>query len=259
MTTPDVDQVVHEIHEGRVRKGSVRSRLPECVTRTRFGPGPVMVQSAAVLAAVTTTATRCAPWLRCYVGPRLWSVCAEDQGDWCSCSAVWQRLPDGRIEYEHTGLACWPAGAGVVLVARSRGLPKVMTTVHHEIWHAVEHTGLAPDDVAVIDVVAARGTEQPGHYLASALERRARLYAAWASARDEGWRPGCPLRRVDRVCEYVYSGGLARDVARRGVGRSQVGLVGHAKTAAGMLVSWPMPAIWITAGLVVAARWGLAS
>ena len=110
-----VDVAVHRICGGRVRSGTVRSRLPSCVTRSRFEAGPLMPQGADVLTAVVSTVTRCAPWLRVYVGPRLWSECAADDTDAYACRATLRPLPDGRVQYEHHGLAYW--GDGVLLVA----------------------------------------------------------------------------------------------------------------------------------------------
>jgi hypothetical protein len=92
----------------------------------------------------------------------------------------------------------------------------------------------------------------PGVYLHSAVERRARLYESWASARDEGWRPlaigGWPVRRLDRVLLYVHGGGLARDIARRGAAREQAGPLHRAARqclACGQaLFVWPLCLLW---------------
>ncbi len=145
----DVDDAVHVIHRGRVITGTVRSRLPACVEGLSWYEPGVVPHAAEALAAVAEVATRCVPWARVYLGPRIFS---------------------------------------------------------------------ATETADVVDRAAARGQPRPGQYLDSAVERRARLYECWASAWDEGWRPvavlGRPLRRVDRVCAYVRSGRLARDVAR---------------------------------------------
>ena len=97
-------------------------------------------------------------------------------------------------------------------MASAARLPAVVSTVHHEVWHAVERRHLHPDDVAYVTAAVARGQPRPGVYLASPVERRARLYEAWASAVDEGWRPS-RRRRLDRILSYVHSGAMARDVS----------------------------------------------
>ncbi len=244
-----MDDAVHLIHRGRIVHGTVRSRLPECVDGVSWYEPGVVPHAPEALAAVAAVVTRCALWARVYVGPRLWSVAATaDVADY-DCRPTVRHQPDGRTEYEHHGRACW--GDRVILCTSAARLPAVLATVHHEVWHEVEHTCLSAADVAAVDCAAARGDARPGEYLASAVERRARLYEAWASAHDEGWRPaallGWPLRRVDRVCAYVHSGALARDVARGRAVRSRVGPAGLVGRWVAVTVSAPA-----TAGLLPA-------
>ena len=159
---------------------------------------------------------RCAPWVRAYVGPRLWEVmdveCPVEPGRY-------YRMHDGKMAAENGGVAL--VEHDVILVAITCSLPYVRDTLHHEIWHVADLRagGLNQEDVAAVDASVARGVAQPTAYLNSAWERRARAYAAWAVAYDEGWRPaailGIPLSRTDRVFGYVYSGSYARDVAAR--------------------------------------------
>lgn len=93
-----------------------------------------------------------------------------------------------------------------------------METLHHEIWHAVECHHLSPEAVEIVSTAVEGGRHRPGYYLASAVERRARLYASWACAVDEGHqlvlskRTGEPVSELDRVFLHVYSGELARAV-----------------------------------------------
>lgn len=91
-----------------------------------------------------------------------------------------------------------------------------LATLHHGIWHIVEHHVVAGDFQAV-DAVAGAGHPLPGHYLGSQVERRARLNQSWACSYDEGWRPvslfGIPVSRVNRVFLSVYRGDLAGVVA----------------------------------------------
>lgn len=235
------DMAVHEIHRGRVRTGSTRTRLPACADGLSWYEPGVTPHAAETLAAVVAVATRCAPWVRLYLGPRLWSVCDTADADDYACRPTVRHLPGGRTEYEHHGRACWHDG--VILCTSAARLPAAMATLHHEVWHEVERTRLAAADVAAVDRAATRGDPRPGDYLACAVERRARLYESWACAWDEGWRPasvlGWPIRRVDRVCVYVHGGGLARDVARHGAARPQVGLPGMLAQA----LAWPPLAI----------------
>lgn len=217
------DTAVHEIHHGRVRTGSVRTRLPTC-SDSWYELGPVMLHANAVLESLRETATRCVPGIRIFLGPRL---CRRRGGD-CDDSYTWRpnirHTPDGEIEYEHHGLACYTGK--VILVASACRLPSAMNIIHHEIWHTCEHLYLHPNDVGIVSRSVAGGIPQPGDYLDSATERRARQYESWASAVDEGWRSlavfGWPLRRIDRVFAYVHGGRLARDLARHGAARPQV-------------------------------------
>ena len=251
-----MDDAVHMIHRGRIVHGTVLSRLPECVRgRSWYEPG-VVPHAAETLAAVVAVVTRCAPWVRVYLGPRLWSVCDTADADDYACRPVVRHLLDGRTEYEHHGRSCWDDG--VILCTSAARLPAALATVHHEIWHEVERVRLSAADVAAVDRAAARGDPRPGDYLASAVERRARLYESWACAWDEGWRPasliGWPLRRVDRVCSYVHSGRLALDVSRGRVVLPRVGPAGMACRWVASSVSAPATA-GVLPALVAALVW----
>ena len=251
-----MDDAVHMIHGGRVVRGTVRSRLPECVDGLSWYEPGIVPHAPEALAAVAAVVTRCTPCARVYLGPRLWSVAATaDVADY-DCRPTVRHLPDGRTEYEHHGRACW--GDRVILCTSAARLPAVLATVHHEVWHEVEHTRLSAADVAAVDRAAARGDPRPGDYLASAIERRARLYESRARARDEGWRPasllGWPLRRVDRVCAYVHSGALAKDVTRGRMVLPRVGPAGLAFRWVAATVSAPATA-GILPALVAALVW----
>ena len=247
---------VHLIHRGRIVHGTVRSRLPPCVEELSWYEPGTVPHAGETLAAVTAVVSRCAPWVRDYLGPRLWSACDTADVDDYACRPSVRHLPGGRTEYEHHGRACWDKE--VILCTSGCRLPAALATVHHEVWHAVERTCLAAADVAAMDRAAARGDPRPGDYLASAVERRARLYESWACAHDEGWRPaallGWPLRRVDRVCAYVHSGALARDVARGRAVRPRVGPAGLVGRWVAATVSVPATA-GILPALVAALVW----
>lgn len=191
------------------------SRLPACVVGTRFEPGATMPQNADVLAAIVSTITRCAPWVRLYLGPRVWSTVDACEIDAYSCRPNVKILPDGCVDYEHHGIAY--TTEDVIMIASSARLTAVMPTLHHEIWHSVERMHLQEDDISVVNRAVVCGQSRPGAYLNSSIERRARLYEAWSTAVDEGWRPmsiaGRPVRRLDRVMAYVYGGYLACDIA----------------------------------------------
>ena len=70
------DDAVHLIHRDRIIRGTVRSRLPGCVEGLSWYEPGTVPHSPEMLAAVALTVTRCAPWVRLYLGPRLWSACA---------------------------------------------------------------------------------------------------------------------------------------------------------------------------------------
>jgi hypothetical protein len=173
----------------------------------------------ATQAAVAEIATRCAPSIKVIMGLRLWSA-LRDREDIASFART-KHLSDGGVAYEHYG-AAWtrtnvPAGeAPMIMIAMNRGTAHVTSTMHHEIWHAVEWN-LAAVDRNAVHVQSHRGVQLPGTYLDSCVERRARMYQHWAAAYAEGWRPpmvmGIPMNHVDRVFLHVYSGALARRMA----------------------------------------------
>lgn len=229
-------------HDGRRRTGTTRSRLPEHCQLSRFTPG-VLPQQEETADAVQEIATRCAPWLKVYLGPRLWSVAYSDTDSNLSCRANTKRLIDGSIAYEHLGLAC-TNGGDAILVAASIRMPAVISTLHHELWHMLERH-LAPDDMDVVNSSIERGESRSGYYLASPIERRARAYESWASAYDEGWRPaticGVIVSRLDRIFSYVHSGDLATELMAGEQVRSRT--FPGARIARESL-AWPFPMVW---------------
>ena len=263
MTSPrPTDRAVYLVHRGRVGRGTVRSRMQGSVRRwTQFVPAARMVHAAATLDAVRQVATRCAPWLRVYLGPQLWSFAGE--GEDVTAFADVRDLPDGRSIHRIGGQA-W-RDDGVVLVSGWGSTSSALAILHHEIWHVIEDD-LDPEDKAAIGAEVSRGIPFPGTYLDSLTERRARAYDAWASAQDEGWRPatlwGVPLRRVDRIWSYVYGGGLAADKAAgrpikprllpgQAATRSTCCAVGAtAKAVMGNALAWPLVVLWPLAGLL---------
>ena len=215
-TARPVDMVVRRIHRREIRTGTVRTGLPAALAgESWWEPGPVRQHTGAGVDAIADIVGRCAPWLRCYVGPALWSRLRPD-ADLREYPVV-RRLPDGG----HAGRICGQAwrNLDVILVGTAHhSMPAFLDTVHHEIWHAVEKL-LSPEAQAVVDAAVTDGRAYPSVYLASARERHARLYAAWASAIDEGLpvisdvRTGLPLGELEHVFAHVYSGRLASAVA----------------------------------------------
>jgi hypothetical protein len=211
-----VDLVVRRIHRGEIRTGTVRTGLPAAMAgQSWWEPGPVRQHTSAAVDAVADVVSRCAPWLRVYVGPALWQMMPEGR-DPSEYREV-RRLPDGKLAARIAGQAWSEIGALLVATAHL-SMTGVVDTVHHEVWHAVEHR-LSPTAWSVVDSAVAAGRGYPSAYLDSALERRARLYAAWACAVDEGLptivdtRSGLPMGEVESVFAHVYSGRLAAAVA----------------------------------------------
>lgn len=223
-----LDLVVRRIHHGSVRTGTVRTNLPAALTgQTWWQPGPVRQHTAAAVDAVAEVCTRCAPWLRCYIGPALWCM-VPDGRSLAEYRAV-HLLPNGRWAARIAGQA-WRSADIILVSTAHQSMPEVLDTAHHEIWHAVENW-LSSVARAVVDAAVADGRAYPSAYLDSAGERRARLYAAWASAVDEGLplvadpRTGLPLGELEHVLHYVYAGRLAAamvaaDAAARAAERS---------------------------------------
>lgn len=142
----------------------------------------------AAAAAVRAIMSRCVPWLNLRIGATL------DRND----GAVGE----------------WIASESAICVATKDGFCDAIDTVHHEIWHALDLGGwLSSSAVAAVDEMAAGGIEVPTDYMRSPHERRARLYAAFARALDEGL---CVRIMPDdlavRVMFSVYTGELGREV-----------------------------------------------
>jgi hypothetical protein len=141
-----IDITVTQIHQGIIKKGTVNSRLPLRVNGgTFFMPAPRMAYAAETLEAVAEVATRCAPWVRVIVGPRIWSWNHEDS-DESAFARV--RIIDGRLAHDHGGVA-WSSmqkGDELIMMGSFAGTAKVTCCLHHEIWHAVEYH-LASEDL----------------------------------------------------------------------------------------------------------------
>lgn len=162
----------------------------------RLLPGDLGSEGGAALDAAREIVSRCAAWCRLYVAPRV--VHQGQEVDGC---------------YE-------PGEPSVIAIAVGGGVISAADTAHHECWHAAEEW-LSDDALAVVSAAVARGVPRPGAVLASAAERRARLYAAWALAIDEGYEvpaaaDGTPLGPLDRVFLAVYRGQLAAAVLAAG-------------------------------------------
>ena len=214
-----IDISVYLIHQGRVAKRTVNTRLPYGIDSTRFLPAELMPDAEVTLELVRSVATRCVPWVKVVVGPRPW--CDVEPGNDLSSFRRVRILPDGRQIYELGGQAFRrgevPDGeAEVILVSSWTSPTGALGILHHETWHVVE-SHVHEADFDAVNAVVGRGVALPGTYMDSALERRARTYEKWACAYDEGWRPVCllgiPVSRVDRIFLSVYRGDLAADLA----------------------------------------------
>ena len=212
------DIAVSMILDGRVGRGTVASRLPyDLSERAVFVAADRMPSADATLEAVREIATRCVPWVCTIVGPQLWLYAAP--GEDLTAYKTVRASEDGRIMVVVAGLASRRAAVPddrreVILLSGGSSTIGVVATLHHEVFHLLEYY-LHEDDLAVVNAAVGAGRELPGDYLDSLIERRARVYEAWASAYDEGWRPtalfGIPLSRLDRVFLSVYHGDVAAD------------------------------------------------
>jgi hypothetical protein len=145
---------------------------------------------AELLARLSDTRVRCAPWVEVHVGPDL-------------------RGPGG----EGWRGQAWAAGGVVLLAGGDWSPPDVLQALHHELWHAVE-PWLSDEALAVVDAACADADAPWGHpYLDDPAERRARLYEVWAAAWDRGaahpLAAGCLT--VADVAWQVYAGDVAAE------------------------------------------------
>ena len=217
---PAKDREVTEIWKGVVTARTLSAPgIPgHLLEMHRFAASTSVGHEAEKRAALAEIATRCAPWIRIFLGPEVWLL-AECRAD-ITAFAVRTLDRYGRLWCKHRGVAY--VSDETIFCAASGGLADCRSTLHHEIFHAIEDR-LADDDFDLIDRAAARGMPMPGEYLGAGIERRARLYQSLANAWDEGVKPttvaGVPVSHVERVCWHIYSGGLARQIARGGMVR----------------------------------------
>jgi hypothetical protein len=208
--TRPIDIAVSCIKNGKIGRGTIQTRLPEFAAgKTWFEAGPLRQHAPAAVADCQEIVARCAPWLVCFIGPELWTK-TKDNEDLTEYSDS-RQMPDGGLAVRILGQAYF--GRDTIFVSISKhSHPGVLSTLHHEIWHALEKF-LTPGALAAVDSLAAGGRARPSEYLSSLSERRARLYQNLAASWDEG----AMIRLADadlamRAMWHVYSGGLAKDV-----------------------------------------------
>jgi hypothetical protein len=234
------DSSVYEIVAGKVRRGTIRTRLPEQCRESGvfFAPAPLMPYLDAKIAVITEIVSRCAPWLHVLAGPALRKTADGPLPDLSAFREVDQGA-DGRLTYSVSGCAWHFDGQShgqspLIAIRTALGLTLVKSTVHHELWHAIEEH-LSDEELAIVTAAALKGDPMPGSYLDSAVERRARLYEHFASYIDFGGAcatvNGQIALPLQGVFWRVYSGELSRDVTtgrqgcaavRRGPTRSRV-------------------------------------
>jgi hypothetical protein len=140
---------------------------------------------------------RCIPW-----------------ADTMTVPEVWERETEaafGGLAFDPNRIRLLPP---LVVVAISRLSAFEQSIAHHEIWHAVEHA-LSADFIARTTAMASHKmapTFGDPSYLDSDVERRARLYAAYASARDLGFPASPDDGSVPGCFEFVYSGRFAQHI-----------------------------------------------
>ena len=201
-------RTVYHIERGHVRELHFfdRTALPEHAEKIWYDGGNLDGNEVRwKLDHTLRVVARCAPWLRVYAGARL---VMQDGGDVSN--------PSGLAVKSHTATE-----TSAILMRLGLARNYYMSTLHHEIWHAVEHDALSDGTIARITKACRLGKEYAGNsYLQSDDERRARAYAHYASLRDE--MPQMHVRSEDTrhgqytsladVFESVYSGELARSL-----------------------------------------------
>ena len=200
---------IHHIERGHVRALHFRDNLalPEHTGQLWFHSGTV--NEAETPWKIDTTLrviARCAPWVRVYAGSRIGRLSKTD--DITTPAGVAVMSTDGDLP-------------SVILMRLDLNRRAYLSTLHHEIWHAIENDAINKATIARITQACRLGAEFDGDaYLASDVERRARAYQAYAILRDEmpqmrvlgtTLRPGEDLSLTE-IFEAVYSGQFARDL-----------------------------------------------
>lgn len=198
---------VYHIERGHVRELNYMDRLalPTYTGTLLFQSGNINpTKTEWKIDQVLRTVARCAPWVRVYAGPRIFLQCSTDGIS----------NPAGVAALSND-----PELPSAILMRLDLNLRAFRSTLHHEIWHAVENDALNSRTVARLTKAVRLGTEYDGDaYLVSDIERRARAYQAYASLRDEmpemrfASAPSKPEEDLSlaEIFEAVYSGDLAR-------------------------------------------------
>ena len=151
---------------------------------------------------VAEIVTRMTPWATWYVAPAFGHV-------------------GGYFKEQFGGLALVLSGVGLI---RSCWDPAwTVRTAMHEAWHLAEDY-LSAAEFESVDMAARSGPQWPDapsfrDYYSKPVERRARMYEAWAmSAWEAGGTPAVDKRAPHTlVFGRVYSGEIGFRVARRGL------------------------------------------
>jgi hypothetical protein len=156
-------------------------------------PGKINPASLEMLDAMAATAARCAPWVTMYLAP----VAVGPNGDF-------------------RGIAFY-SGPKIAVTIKSPSY--AMSTLHHEIFHEIEHDG--GEAVHVRGQARRDGRSYPAGYYDSNVERSARLYQHFAGFLDEGgpllqrgtFTDGSPDLGNDatNIMHRIYSGRYAVD------------------------------------------------
>jgi hypothetical protein len=105
--TSDTDRRVKLIYQGKIRIGSVDSRIVG-MDSAKFEAGPEFKHTETDVSALAEICTRVAPWLRVYVGGRLWNK--RTVGEDISTVRNHREPIDGFYECEVAGIACRTTG-----------------------------------------------------------------------------------------------------------------------------------------------------
>lgn len=128
--------------------------------------------------------------------------------------ATWWLAP-GMRRADHAGEAHCYRETVVLRMDLSRRY--TVTVAFHEAWHLAEQY-LDASEIMAVQSCLAGGHDWKDDYYGSAVERRANLFADWSMCAMETGRPLVDKRRPETVVfQLVYSGGLGRRMARRGL------------------------------------------
>lgn len=176
---------------------------------TLLAAGPTQPAAVEMLPAAIAAVEQIAPRTTVYFAPRV--LCSVGSTTTTDRYRDEVQVVGGR-DFDSCNGLCFP-DPGVIVVSY-RGATRLMSTVHHELFHRVERQLPAPT-LALLRRAVSGARGYPGGYGDREEERLARLFQSFAEFLDEGgqimWLNELdPNRSIHEALYWIFNGGLAR-------------------------------------------------